>query len=277
MAANIRCVCLADSTGFGLLPPGSRSGLVEAETTLGWKFTAAVSYGASLTAPSGDGKPSLMQLLLQLQQEATVPLSAPVFCGCVPARDSVPPKPGESKEEGFKGLVEGRAQYQIKETTQSIMELVPWAYSGGKKNLHFMKDQAKPAMVQIVETAAQEICQGTAQASAASAQGTAQAVADLQGTARVSTSAAQGTAQAVVVVICCGWNATKTLLEELLCSKALTSSRSWKDVLRTAACFAPNVPFTEVATYLDPVPAVLYQTNFQDSRWFVAVNLWWYR
>ena len=181
--ANIRCVYLADSTAFGLLPPGSRSGLVEAETTLGWNFPAAVSYGACLMAPSGDGKPSLMQLLLQLPQAATVPLSAPVFCGCVPARDSVPPKPGESKKESFKGLVEGRAQYQIKETTQSIMDLVPWAYSGGKKNLDFMKDQAKPAMVQIVETAAKEICQGAAQASVPSAQGTAQAVAEIrQGT-----------------------------------------------------------------------------------------------
>ena len=53
MAANIRCVCLADSTGdwkFGLLRPGSRSGLVEAEITLGWKFTAAVSCGPQSSA-----------------------------------------------------------------------------------------------------------------------------------------------------------------------------------------------------------------------------------
>ncbi|CAE7623364.1 unnamed protein product, partial [Symbiodinium sp. CCMP2592] len=123
MAANMRCVCLADSTGFGLLPPGSRSGIVEAETTLGRKFTAAISYGACLTAPSGDGAPSLMQLLLQLQQEAQVPLSAPVFCGCVPARDSVPPKPGAPKEEGFKGLVEGRAQYHVKDITGDGVDL----------------------------------------------------------------------------------------------------------------------------------------------------------
>ena len=53
MAANIRCVCLADLTGdwkFGLLRPGSRSGLVEAEITLGWNFTAAVSCGPQSSA-----------------------------------------------------------------------------------------------------------------------------------------------------------------------------------------------------------------------------------
>ena len=60
------------------------------------------------------------------------------------------------------------------------MDLVPWAYSGGKKNFDFIKEQAKPAMVQI---AAKEICQGAAQASVPSAQGTAQAVAEIrQGT-----------------------------------------------------------------------------------------------
>ena len=49
----------------------------------------------------------------------------------------------------------------------------------------------------------------------------------------------------VVVATFCGWNTTKTMLQELLRSNALTSSRTWKDVLKNVASFALKAPFTE--------------------------------
>ena len=140
MAANIRCVCLADSTGFGLLPPSSRSGIVGSETTLGWNFTAAVSYGAGLTAPSGDGAPSLMQLLLQ---GATV---GPSLLRLRPGKGPSAPEAwcfqgGEFQVTcGGPGPIPHQRNHTVRQGFGSLG----------------VQDQAKPAMVQIVE--AQEIC-----------------------------------------------------------------------------------------------------------------------
>ena len=87
-----------------------------------------------------------------------------------------------------------------------------------------------------------------------------------QGTARASTSAAQGRRQAEVVVICCGWNATKTLLRELLCSQSIDFVPDLEGRSEDRCILRPQGSGTEKC--LDPVLAVLYQTNFQGF-WMV--------
>ena len=73
-------------------------GIINAKNdSTGFSFTAAVSYSACLTAAASDGAPSLMRMLLL--EDLDLPLDTPIFCSCIPAQDSVPPKRKQSREE----------------------------------------------------------------------------------------------------------------------------------------------------------------------------------
>ena len=148
---NSTLFCLSDSTAYGLLPTSSLVGagsVVDTET----QCVMVISCGGSLVKEASTGK-SIMELFQKYLSEATgLPSDdTPVVCGCVPAERSVP-------NRSWAVLQDHRKGYNLRETSQTILDLCPDSYN--TKGMHFNRLKAAAAMRLIIKSVSEELLQG---------------------------------------------------------------------------------------------------------------------
>ncbi|CAE6912974.1 unnamed protein product [Symbiodinium natans] len=166
-----------------------------------------------------------------------------VQLGIVPAKMSVP-------NDVYRALHIARVSFQVPELDKPIMAVVPEAHGQKKKKkkpaLHFARDCAQEAMDKVV----------------------AAAVTELQGREAERRSAEGSTAPWNAVVVAAGCNCfQEEVLPEVFLNRELSTCQTWKQLCHVLSAHSPNfrLPWSIVAANLEEPPAVLLQTNREDS------------
>ena len=136
------------------------------------------------------------------------------------------------------------------------MEIVPGAYGGAKKALHFLPACASESMERVVEAARAELEVRRAERRSAGAEGA-------PASERRSTG---GSGTWVAVVICAGWNCNEVEnLQEAFVVKQLCETQTWSEFLWACSAHSSKKrAWAKTAQALDLAPPKLFQTNRED-------------
>ena len=161
-------VVLVDSTGYGWLP-GQKLGdaAMDFRKCGGVETVASIVSGGSIVkAGKKDGTNILDQFMQWVLDggEETHGGDVEVEVGVVPARDSV-------QGARYEALGVARLACCVPELSKSILEIVPGAYGGAKKALHFLPACASESMERVVEAARAELEVRRAERRSAGAEG----------------------------------------------------------------------------------------------------------
>ena len=172
-----------------------------------------------------------------------------VEVGVVPARDSV-------QGARYEALGVARLACGVPELSKSILEIVPGAYGGAKKALHFLPACASESMERVVEAARAELEVRRAERRSAGAEGA-------PASERRSTG---GSGAWVAVVICAGWNCNEVEnLQEAFVVKQLCETQTWSEFLWACSAHSSKKrAWAKTAQALDLAPPKLFQTNRED-------------
>ena len=246
-------VVLVDSTGYGWLP-GQKLGdaAMDFRKCGGVETVASIVSGGSIVkAGKKDGTNILDQFMQWVLDggEETHGGDVEVEVGVVPARDSV-------QGARYEALGVARLACGVPELSKSILEIVPGAYGGSKKALHFLPACASESMERVVEAARAELEVRRAERRSAGAEGA-------PASERRSTG---GSGAWVAVVICAGWNCNEVEnLQEAFVVKQLCETQTWSEFLWACSAHSSKKrAWAKTAQALDLAPPKLFQTNRED-------------
>ncbi|CAK9012905.1 unnamed protein product [Durusdinium trenchii] len=210
-----------------------------------------VSGGSIVKAGKKDGTNILDQFMQWVLDggEETHGGDVEVEVGVVPARDSV-------QGARYEALGVARLACGVPELSKSILEIVPDAYGGAKKALHFLPACASESMERVVEAARAELEVRRAERRSAGAEGA-------PASERRSTG---GSGAWVAVVICAGWNCNEVEnLQEAFVVKQLCETQTWSEFLWACSAHSSKKrAWAKTAQALDLAPPKLFQTNRED-------------
>ncbi|CAK9013330.1 unnamed protein product [Durusdinium trenchii] len=210
-----------------------------------------VSGGSIVKAGKKDGTNILDQFMQWVLDggEETHGGDVEVEVGVVPARDSV-------QGARYEALGVARLACGVPELSKSILEIVPGAYGGAKKALHFLPACASESMERVVEAARAELEVRRAERRSAGAEGA-------PASERRSTG---GSGAWVAVVICAGWNCNEVEnLQEAFVVKQLCETQTWSEFLWACSAHSSKKrAWAKTAQALDLAPPKLFQTNRED-------------